>query len=293
MGAGKGSRREGGGPVRTISVRARPQPGGKGTRPGCRAVRRDAASPGAVPRWNCASARTLPGGGWRCHRRRARCAPSAGAPAGLEEAQPRQRLVVADQQVGAAPAQQLLPVLVLGAAVAEGEARLQDAVEEALQQRRQAAPPDRVDEHQVLGPVDLPLRFQQVGFEHLALFVAFVEDRVEGQLAQLQFAHHVILAARALGVAFGEQVAEALALGRADDQQDALAVAFQRGGAGLGGFNHGGRPPASAPAVPIRRTALRPGSPAAAPRRAGWCLRRRPSWRFRRPCRSRCAGSVR
>lgn len=114
-----------------------------------------------------------------------------------------------------------------------------------------------------------------------------------GQLAQLQFAHHVILAARALGVAFGEQVAEALALGRADDQQDALAVAFQRGGAGLGGFNHGGRPPASAPAVPIRRTALRPGSPAAAPRRAGWCLRRRPSWRFRRPCRSRCAGSAR
>lgn len=68
-----------------------------------------------------------------------------------------------------------------------------------------------------------------------------MEDRVEGQLAQLQFAHHVILAARALGVAFGEQVAEALALGRADDQQDALAVAFQRGGAGLGGFNHGGR----------------------------------------------------
>ncbi|VTL97415.1 Uncharacterised protein [Pseudomonas aeruginosa] len=201
--------------------------------------------------------------------------------------------VVADQQVGAAPAQQLLPVLVLGAAVAEGEARLQGAVEEALQQGRQAAPPDRVDEHQVLGPVDLPLRFQQVGLEHLALLVALVEDRVEGQLAEFQFAHHVVLAPRALGVAFGEQVAEALALGRADDQQDALAVAFQRGGAALGGLNHGGRPPASVPDAPIRRTAPRPGSPVAAPRRAGWCLRRRPSWRSPRPCRSRCAGSAR
>ncbi|MNT71651.1 hypothetical protein D3C72_2101590 [compost metagenome] len=87
------------------------------------------------------------------------------------------------------------------AAVLEGEAGQQDPVEEAFEQGWNTAPPDREDEHQMLGPTDQLLGVQQVGFQGLYLLIAVMQDRVEGQVAKLQQADVMALLAGAGDVA--------------------------------------------------------------------------------------------
>src|SRR5690606_6537305 len=184
------------------------------------------------------------------------------------------RRVHGHQQLGAAAAEQLVPEL-RAVAVLEGETGQEDPVEEALEQCRQPAPPDRIDEHQMLGPVNQPLGLEQVRFQALALSVTVAQYRVELHFAQFYLAHHMPLAAGALAVSLGQGMAEAVLLRGAENQQDPLAIAFQRRGAALA-FNHAARLRACPVVAPIGRTPLQSDNRVAALPGATYCLRCRP-----------------
>jgi hypothetical protein len=75
----------------------------------------------------------------------------------------------------------------------------------------------------VIGPQDVGLSVEQVGFQRLGLVVAVVEDGVEGQFTQTQDAYFVAGFFGAGDVGVGEGRAEAGAGRVAEDDQDALA----------------------------------------------------------------------
>ncbi|MNH29583.1 hypothetical protein D3C79_898250 [compost metagenome] len=69
----------------------------------------------------------------------------------------------------------------LACAVLESKTGQEHPVEKTFHQSGNAAPPNRVDEGQVLSPGDVCLGLEQVGLQWLNLPVAFAQHRVEVQ----------------------------------------------------------------------------------------------------------------
>lgn len=108
-------------------------------------------------------------------------------------------------------------------AVFEGETRQENPIDKTLHQCRNATPPDGENKRQVIGPQDIGLGVEQVGFQGLGLVVAVVQDGIESQIAQAQNAYFVAGRFGAGDVGVGEGRAEAGAGRVAEDDQDALA----------------------------------------------------------------------
>lgn len=68
--------------------------------------------------------------------------------------------------------------------VFEGETRQEYSVEKSLHQGRNATPPDRIDEREVLSPGYIGLGLHQIRLQQLNLIVPIVQYRVELQPIQ-------------------------------------------------------------------------------------------------------------
>lgn len=105
--------------------------------------------------------------------------------------------------------------------MAESEARRHDTVEKTLQQGREGAPPRRVDENQVFGPVDVALGTDKVRFQRLLFGRGRVHVGIEPHLAQDQFATLHARLARAVRAGVEECTAQAVATRMSEDEKAA------------------------------------------------------------------------
>ena len=96
------------------------------------------------------------------------------------------------------------------AAVFEGEPGQEDPVEEALEQGWNAAPPDRVNEGQVIRPENLLLCLQQVGLKCLDFLVTLMQDRIEIQCREVQQANLVACFGGGFDIGVGQRGTKAV-----------------------------------------------------------------------------------
>jgi len=108
--------------------------------------------------------------------------------------------------------------------MAQSEARRHDPVEEALEQGREGAPPRRVDENQMLGPVDVALGADEVRFQRLLFGRGFMHIGIKSDIAQDQFTALHARLARAVSAGVEARAAQAVAAGMGEDLQAAQGI---------------------------------------------------------------------
>ena len=64
------------------------------------------------------------------------------------------------------------------------QVRLQHALDEALEDRRHVAAPQRKDEDEVIGGADRLTRLDEIGLERLLAAIALAQDRIEVQFGK-------------------------------------------------------------------------------------------------------------
>jgi len=106
---------------------------------------------------------------------------------------------------------------------------LQHALDEAFQDRRHVAAPQRKDEDEMIGGADRLARGDEIRLERLLTAIALVQDGVEVHLRQHEQSGLVTAGLGAAGIGLAERLAIAVRHGIADDDRDVCHGHLPRG----------------------------------------------------------------